>query len=162
MKRDSGTKDRDERSRGTENLMTVASAKIKSTEPIRIGKQTARRNLNWSWSGSGTPSERLVCVSWPIGFSHLEMWTPKRNMCHREIHYQTVPGVLRLLSRYDVHDIMSIGLSRRAGLIKLKKGKRNFQQKWKSRVMRIKASEVLSMRRAQRKGKLKCAKHKLS
>jgi hypothetical protein len=46
MKRDSGTKDRDERSRGTENLMTVASAKIKSTEPIRIGKQTARRNLN--------------------------------------------------------------------------------------------------------------------
>jgi hypothetical protein len=44
MKRGSGIKDRDERSRGAEILMTDAFTKIKPTEPFRLAKQAARMN----------------------------------------------------------------------------------------------------------------------
>ena len=39
MKRDSGIKDRDERSRGIEILVSDVFVKIKPTEPFRLGKQ---------------------------------------------------------------------------------------------------------------------------
>jgi hypothetical protein len=39
MKQVSGIKDRDERSRGVEILMTDVFTKIKPTEPFRLGKQ---------------------------------------------------------------------------------------------------------------------------
>ena len=46
MKRDSGMKGRDERSRGMEILIAEALAKIKPSEPLRLAKQAARRNRN--------------------------------------------------------------------------------------------------------------------
>ena len=46
MKRDSGMKDRDDRSRGMKIRMVDAFAKIKPTEPFRLAKQEARRNRN--------------------------------------------------------------------------------------------------------------------
>jgi hypothetical protein len=39
-------KDRDERSRGMETLMTEALAKIKPTGALRLGKESVRRNRN--------------------------------------------------------------------------------------------------------------------
>ena len=48
MKRVSGIKDRDERSRGVEILMTDVFTKIKPTEPFRLAKQVMRRNRNES------------------------------------------------------------------------------------------------------------------
>ena len=41
MKRGSGIKDRDERPRGIEILMTDVFAKIKPTDPLRLDKQVA-------------------------------------------------------------------------------------------------------------------------
>ena len=41
MKRDSGIKDRDDKSNGIEILMTDAFAKIKPTDPLRLAKQAA-------------------------------------------------------------------------------------------------------------------------
>ena len=46
MKRDSGMKDRDERSRGMEILITEGLTKIKPTEPLRLGNQITRKNRN--------------------------------------------------------------------------------------------------------------------
>ena len=40
-KRDSGIQDREERSRGTEILMSDDFVKIKPTDPLRLGKKTA-------------------------------------------------------------------------------------------------------------------------
>ena len=45
MKRDSGIKDRDERSRGIEILVSDAF-KIKTTDPFRLSKQVVRKNRN--------------------------------------------------------------------------------------------------------------------
>jgi hypothetical protein len=39
-------KDRDERSRGMETLMTEDSVKIKLTNPLRLAKESERRNRN--------------------------------------------------------------------------------------------------------------------
>jgi hypothetical protein len=39
MKRESGIKDRDDRSRGIEILMTDAFAKIKPTDPFKLAKK---------------------------------------------------------------------------------------------------------------------------
>ena len=46
MKRGSGMKGQDERSRGMEILIDEALAKIKPTQPLRLGKQAARRKRN--------------------------------------------------------------------------------------------------------------------
>jgi len=46
MKRDSGIKDRDDRSRGIEILIPDVFDKIKPTDPLKLGKQTGRRNRN--------------------------------------------------------------------------------------------------------------------
>ena len=46
MKRDSGIKDRNDRSRGIEILMADAFAKIKPTDPFQLATQAVRRNRN--------------------------------------------------------------------------------------------------------------------
>jgi hypothetical protein len=48
MKLGSGIKDRDDKSRGIEIRMTDVSAKINPTDPLILGKQDVRRNLNCS------------------------------------------------------------------------------------------------------------------
>jgi hypothetical protein len=46
MKRGSGIKDRDDRSNGTEILMTDTSVKINPTDPLRLVKPVSRRERN--------------------------------------------------------------------------------------------------------------------
>ena len=46
MKRGSGIKGREDRSSGIEIRMADALAKIKPTDPLKLAKQAARRNLN--------------------------------------------------------------------------------------------------------------------
>ncbi len=48
MKHGSGIKDRDDRSSGIEIRIADALAKINPTDPLILGKKTARRNLNCS------------------------------------------------------------------------------------------------------------------
>ncbi len=48
MKRGSGIKDRDDRSRGIEILIADALVKINPTDPLILAKQATRRNLNCS------------------------------------------------------------------------------------------------------------------
>ena len=46
MKHGSGIKDREDKSSGIEILIAEAFAKIRPTEPLRLGKQAVRRNRN--------------------------------------------------------------------------------------------------------------------
>ncbi len=48
MKRDSSIKDRYDKSRGIEILMSEAFAKINPTDPLILAQQVARRKRNWS------------------------------------------------------------------------------------------------------------------
>jgi hypothetical protein len=48
MKHGSGIKGRDDKSNGIEIRMTDVSAKINPTDPLILGKQAVRRNLNCS------------------------------------------------------------------------------------------------------------------
>ena len=47
MKHGNGKKDRDDRSKGTEILMTDVFDKINPTNPFRLVKQVARRKLTY-------------------------------------------------------------------------------------------------------------------
>ena len=87
LERDSGIKDRDERLRGREILMSYDFVKIKPTEPFRLCKQTEWMNRNYSdSSGSSlgkTDVSRCSCkkikwmkssliqmTSWPLPLEH--------------------------------------------------------------------------------------------
>ncbi len=59
-KRDSGIKDREERSSGIEILISDDFVKIKPTDPLRLPKQISRRKRNWSDSSSSSLTENLV------------------------------------------------------------------------------------------------------
>ena len=63
MKRGSGIKDRDERSKGIEILIADVFTKIKPTEPFRLTKQTDRRNRNW-YDSSGSALARADVSRW--------------------------------------------------------------------------------------------------
>ncbi len=58
VKRGSGIKGRDDRSSGIEIRITEALAKINPTDPLILGKQAVRRNLNCSDS-SGNSLDRV-------------------------------------------------------------------------------------------------------
>ncbi len=63
MKRGSGIKDRDDRSNGIEIRIADVLAKINPTDPLKLAKQAARRNLNCSDS-SGISLTRAEASRW--------------------------------------------------------------------------------------------------
>ncbi len=54
MKRGSGIKGREDKSSGIKILMSDAFAKMNPTEPLRLGKQAARRKRNWPASSGNS------------------------------------------------------------------------------------------------------------
>jgi hypothetical protein len=48
MERDSGIKDREERSSGIEILMSDVFDKIEPTDPLRLGKQVSQRIVEYT------------------------------------------------------------------------------------------------------------------